>query len=265
MTKKITVILTAAVALSCLFYCMCRKSYSGRTFIISYHRIEEFRGGLRGLCVRPPVFDAQLRYLHARGFRTISLSGLIELLKTGAPIPRKVFVITLDDGYENNYLNAFPVLKKYNFTATVFLHAEAIGKIYAYPRTPYPDRHLSRAQIAEMSGYLDFGSHSMSHPDLTELTPDKIFRELLDSKTAIEKIVKKPVDTFCYPFGRHNDAVKDITKKLYAGACTTRPGLVDGRSDPYSLPRFDFKETKAMGLNDIYEARNFYLKIFLGI
>jgi peptidoglycan/xylan/chitin deacetylase (PgdA/CDA1 family) len=261
--KKVIVVLLV-VSIACgILYILCYSfgQYSNKTFIITYHKIEEYRGGLRGLCVRQEIFDKQMKYLHSKGFRTIPLKKLIELLKTKSKIPKKVFVITFDDGYENNYTRAFPILKKYDFTATVFLNAGTIGKFYGYPRSPFKDKHLSAEQIAEMSAYLDFGSHSLTHPELTELSSDEIFKELRSSKDIIEKITGKPVDTFCYPFGDYDKSVVDTVKKMYAGACTTNPGLINNNTDPYTLPRFNFKEIKAMSLKDFFKSFSFYLKI----
>ncbi len=263
--KKIIIVVFLICALISIFYFICFKRYNDKTFIITYHKIEKFKEGLLGLAVSPENFDRQMKYLYSRGYRTISLNELIEILKVNGKIPKKVFVITFDDGYENNYSAAYPILKKYNFKATIFLNAGAIGKNYMYPSSKRPEKHLSANQIVEMSSFLDFGSHSMSHVKLSQLPDNEILRELTESKKVIEEIIKKPIDTFCYPFGDYSHEVVNITKSVYSGACTTNPDLIDSNSDAYTLPRFNFKEIKAMKLNDFFNSIDFYLKVFLSI
>lgn len=263
--KKIIVLLLSVAILYSIFLRICYIKYTNKIFIISYHKIDIYKGGLRGAYVSSKTFNRQMKYLYSKGYRTIPLERLTELLKTNRKIPKKVFVLTFDDGYENNYTNMFPILKKYNFTATIFLHAAALGKYYEYPRIPFAEKHLSERQIFEMSKYIDFGSHSLSHPELTKLSSKEIFNELYTSKKIIEKIIKKPVVTFCYPFGDYDERVVEITKKLYAGATTTQPGLVDNNTNPYLLPRFNFKEIRSMSFKDFFQSIDFYIKIFSGM
>jgi len=225
--------------------------YSNKTFVIMYHKIEEHKEGLKGICVRPKTFDRQMKYLYSRGFRTIPFKQLVEILKTKSKIPKKVFVLTFDDGYENNYTDAFPILKKYNFTATIFLNAGAIGKHYEYPRSGPAQKHLSAEQITEMSELIDFGSHCITHPVLTQISFNEVLEEIKTSKTIIEKITKKPVDTFCYPYGEYDRNIVDTVKKYYSGACTTKSCLVSENTDPYLIPRIELKELRSMSFRDI--------------
>ncbi len=112
-----------------------------------------------GLSVPPDMFDAQMKLLVDNGFTTISLFDLYNNLATGQPLPDKPIVLTFDDGYVDNYEQAFPILKKYNQTATFFvITGRADAKDPAY---------MSWDMIAEMSrAGMDMQLHSKEHVDL---------------------------------------------------------------------------------------------------
>lgn len=239
--------------------------YSRRTFILYYHKIDEFkRGGLKSLFVRPVYFNLQMRYLYWRGYRTISLEELINILKEKRQIPKKVFVITFDDGYKNNYINAYPILKRYNFKASIFLTADSIGKSAAYPGEP-SEEHLNIEEIKQMTDVFAFGSHTLTHPELNKLTDKTAEYEISESKKKLYQTAGVEPKTFCYPFGKYNDSTVEIVKKYYIGACTTKSGLVNKKSDVYRLPRIEFKDILAMSFKDFFKAIEFYIKIFLGV
>ena len=263
--KKILRFLTIIIFILGGLYIFSYFRYSDKTFILCYHKIDYYHGGLKSICVSPETFDRQMKFLVERGYRTVSLTELITLLNKKKGIPRKIFVITFDDGYENNYKYAFPILKKYNFTATIFVTAGYIGKSYKYPGQP-TEKHLTRKQIKEMNNYFEFGSHSLSHPKLTKISQKKLVFELQESKKIIEKIVGKQVNHFCYPFGNYDESVKETLKPTgYRSACTTQIGLVDKNTNPFAFPRFEFKEWSAMSLKDFVKSIDFYLKIFFGL
>jgi peptidoglycan/xylan/chitin deacetylase (PgdA/CDA1 family) len=84
-----------------------------------------------------------------------------------------------------------------------------------------------------------FGSHSVSHPDLTRISPEELAGEILNSKTEIERRTGRPVKQFCYPYGEWNRAVRDAVAEHYEAACSTGAGVLDPASDPLALPRVD--------------------------
>lgn len=137
--------------------------------------------------VTPAQLESHLRFLAENGFSTI---GLEDLSPAAASKP---FMLTFDDGYEELYTVLFPLLKKYNAKAVVFLIADFIGR----------PGYLSREQILEMqqSGLFSFGSHGMTHRRLRSLPDEEIRQELHNSKTSLETLLGRPVTAFCYPFG----------------------------------------------------------------
>lgn len=196
--------------------------------ILMYHSIDE-QWTKTKLSVSTQQFREQMRYLRDRDYNVISLEELADLIKIGKRIPHNTVVITLDDGNENNYTNAFPILKEYRLPATIFLVSDWIGK----------EKFLNSTQIKEMLEYdISFGSHTKTHPSATELSKDKLKEEILLSKRAIESVTEKPVVTFCFPFGGRNPNARDILAEAgYKAACVTFPRDGSIRIDPYELKR----------------------------
>ncbi|PKN01911.1 MAG: polysaccharide deacetylase [Elusimicrobia bacterium HGW-Elusimicrobia-1] len=241
-----------------------RAYYSRRTFILCYHKIAPFRrGGLKSLFVRPRYFAAQMGYLKLRGYRTVSLPELAGIISSGQKLPPKIFAITFDDGYRDNYTSAYPTLKKNGFRATVFLMASAVGQNYAYPGEP-AEEHLSPEEIRLMSDIIDFGAHTLSHPRLADVSDAQVAVEVSGSKKALKDKAGVDAVTFCYPFGSCDERSVALARSDYVAACTTRPGLVSAGADPHLLPRVEFKDLFTMSFRDFFRAFEFYLKIALG-
>jgi peptidoglycan/xylan/chitin deacetylase (PgdA/CDA1 family) len=206
--------------------------------ILYYHSISD--DPIRST-VSPPTFARQIEHLCRTGYRILSLSEVGRRLASGGPLPANAVVITFDDGFRDNYERALPVLTRYGVTATVFLTVAYIGtdQLPTLTRTDFVPRPLDWRQVREMQACgIEFGSHTLTHPMLTALSPEQVRRELGDSKRRIEDELGAPAPFFCYPRGDFNEAVKRLAREAgYLGACTTRPGVNDARSDPYALRR----------------------------
>lgn len=253
-----------AVALLAVLLVAARARYSRRTFVLCYHKVAPFsRGGLKSLFVRPGYFDGQMGYLKMRGYRTVRLPELARMLASGEKLPGKIFVITFDDGYRDNYTAAYPILKKHGFTATVFLTASAVGKKIAYPGEP-AEEHLSPEEIKAMSDIIDFGAHTINHVRLADVSDDDVISEVAGSKKSLEAAAGVKAETFCYPFGSFDERSVGAARKNYVAACATMPGLVAEGADPHLLPRVEFKDLFTMSFRDFFKAFEFYVKITLG-
>jgi peptidoglycan/xylan/chitin deacetylase (PgdA/CDA1 family) len=191
----------------------------------------------------PKVFARQVDFLRASGFSAITLSQAVELLHgtsgETSPGSRKV-VITFDDGFQDFYTDAFPILERAGFTATVFLASDFIGKPFITGRPC-----LRATEVRELAGKgIEFGSHSASHRRLVELTTDDLEAELSGSKAAVEDIVGRAVTLFSYPF-RFPEENAQFTVTLghlldecgYGGGVTTAIGRARRQDNPRFLPR----------------------------
>jgi peptidoglycan/xylan/chitin deacetylase (PgdA/CDA1 family)/predicted small lipoprotein YifL len=189
--------------------------------VLMYHSIAVEKGNP----IRMPVeqFDTEMKYIKDQGYKTLTLKELYDYFENKVPVPDKSIVITLDDGYEDNYTSAFPVLKKYGLKATVFMITCSID---ADPNC------LTSAQLKEMDkAGIEIESHTVTHRDLDTLSYEEQLSELKDSKAALEKLLGRTVDYVAYPEGKYNDnTVKAVAAAGYKMAFTTN-GRWSDKSD----------------------------------
>ena len=208
--------------------------------ILMYHALDETRSSI---AIPSSVFAWQMQWLYDHDCSVIPLGRLVRYLYGGDPIPPRSIVVTFDDGFESVYDYAFPILSRYDFSATVFLVPGYCGQQNDWPGQPLAipcSSLLSWSQIREMDRQgIEFGAHSLSHPRLDLLSSEMVAQELLDSKACIQDQLGHSIELFAYPYGWYSEAVKAVVRGAYAGACTTRPGVVDHESDPFALDRID--------------------------
>lgn len=203
--------------------------------ILMYHRIDNklITGDkyAAGLTVSTANFEAQLNYLKSQGYSTLSFDDLYKSFYAGETLPPKSVILTFDDGYEDNYQYAFPLLQKYGLKGTFFV---ATGFTDTNPF------YMTREQIREMSDAgMNIESHTVSHPDLTKLSHDQLVYELNHSRQALQDIIGKDIFFFAYPFGTYNQAVATETKNVgYLMSVTTKVGKTQKANDPFGLVRF---------------------------
>lgn len=201
--------------------------------ILMYHSVRPNSNAQDKLCLPPDTFDRQMRFLKQYHYNVISLEELGDLIRSGKKIPFKTVVLTFDDGYKDNYLYAFPVLKKYQLPATIFVIVNEVGRQY--------DDRLSWEEIGLMqkSGLITFGSHTVNHPWLPELKDEGILaNEIFASKRILENNQRIPVNCFSYPGGRFNEKIKSLVQKAgYKLAVATSPGAKYSRDDLFLLKR----------------------------
>ncbi|MGC7847627.1 polysaccharide deacetylase family protein [Desulforudis sp. 1088] len=181
--------------------------------VLMYHKVSPDRkAGGYGLRVHPREFAWQMNYLAGRGFTAISPRDLERALYEGAPLPARPILITFDDGYRDNYLYALPVLEELGMQGTVFVVAGAIGKTNFFDaESQPPNAMMSWEEIRAMErAGITIGSHTLTHPHLTQISTDQARREIVEAKRVLEKGLGHEVRYFCYPYGDYNPAVEAL-------------------------------------------------------
>ena len=200
---------------------------NGKLRVLMYHRIDDTLDR-DILCVTPSAFSLQMTWLKEEGYTVLAPEKALEHLKTGT-LPPKAVSITFDDGYEDNYKNAFPILSEHGFSAAIFPVTGFSRGQYSHQRYKNymkPITYLNPKQIEEMSRFgISFGSHTHTHPLLTTLSLDEAKKELMISKKDLEEWTRKPVSLFAYPNGVFNPGYfSAIESSGYLAAFTVIPG-----------------------------------------
>ncbi|WP_010237849.1 polysaccharide deacetylase family protein [Clostridium arbusti] len=189
--------------------------------VLMYHSIADnskvTNVASKSIILPPEVFKEQMQYLKDNGYTTLTLDELYNFLKNDKPVPQKSVVLTFDDAYEDNYTNAYPILKEFGFRGTIFVITGGTDKIGAY---------LTSAQLKEMDANgMDIQSHTVNHEDLDTLSLEKQQETLAQSKQFLEKLLNKKVDYIAYPSGKYNDFTEQAAKNAgYTMAFTINSG-----------------------------------------
>jgi peptidoglycan/xylan/chitin deacetylase (PgdA/CDA1 family) len=191
----------------------------------------------RELSLFPDMFQQQLDFLQEQGYTTIHLQDLISYLQRGAPpLPEKPIILTFDDGYLDNYENAFPALQERGMTGTFFIITD-----FADMAATDPDyaRYATWDLLREMDAAgMELGSHSRNHPDLKGKDADYlVWQALGSSQTLAANLGKKP-RVFCYPSGSYDSQVIDIVHSAgFWGAVTTQTGVEHDNRHLFEMKR----------------------------
>jgi len=179
------------------------------------------------LWVSAQDFEDQMRALARAGYHGVTLDQVDAYWRRGVALPAKPVVVSFDDGYLSHYTKALPVLRSVRWPGVLNLELNNVGRGGISAR-------MVRALIA--AGW-EIDSHTIDHPDLTTLAPDRLRHELVDSRAEIRRRFGVPANFFCYPSGRFNATVVAAVRAAgYRGATTTDSGL--GRpGSPFTLRR----------------------------
>lgn len=210
------------------------KIPSGVTIpVLMYHEISDKTWGAEGMFVTPENMRLQMEMLAENGFTPIFLSDLDDLADIEKPV-----ILTFDDGYEGNYVNLFPLLKEFNFKATIFMVTDHIGE----------EDHLTPEQMREMSdsGLVQFGSHTNSHASLNELTKKEIIQQCQASKNIISNITGISPYLISYPQGQHNELAVSIVSKFFSFGIWDRGGKWHTISNLFKIPRIGIYNTTTL-------------------
>ena len=196
--------------------------------VLNYHQINNEDHNV--LTLSDTEFEAQINYLSQEGYNGISPDQLADYLQYGKQLPSKPILITLDDGYKDNYRVAYPILQKYHFTATIFVITDFIG---------HYGKYLTWNQIREMSDNgFSFEDHTLSHISLPKASDEEIRNQLVKSREALEWQLGKKVEYLAYPGGEYDSRVIQLAKEAgYRAAFTVNFGRDRINSTLYTLNR----------------------------
>jgi len=199
-----------------------RRSAAGKCVseelpVLMYHGIEDTPPDhpLRPWRLSPREFEQQLLTLRQNGYRSIAIEDWWKAAQSNEKVNGRAVLITFDDAFANFLNEAFPLLRKYDFTATVFVPTRYIARTAEWD-SDYDclDEIMTKRAIRFLSEQgITFGSHSESHPHLTALSPSQLLEELKSSKEKLEDIIGAPVTQIAYPHGDCNDLVVDQALK----------------------------------------------------
>lgn len=210
--------------------------------ILIYHQIAAAprkRVPFRSMMVHPDAFRRQMAWLKRLGYQGLSLREAIPYIegrKTG-----KVAAITFDDGFLNVLENAAPVLAEHGFTATNFFVSNQIGgsNVWDQPLGIAHTPCMSADQLRHWASLgHEVGAHTLDHAHLAQISDEEAMRQIHGSKQAIEAILGETITSFCYPYGEHTMAHRDMAREAgYTHAVTTERRRARSHDDPFGIPR----------------------------
>ena len=231
--------------------------------VLMYHHVAPRPGDM--VTVTPETFEGQMRHLAEDGYTTISHHELLAFVRREATPPRRTVAITFDDGWLDNGVYAFPVLRRYGLRAAIFVVTDWVerasspppaGDSPAFPphreaqeRAERGESHgivLDWERLAEMraSGVVDVYSHTRSHVKCDRVPEDVVAEELLSAKKTLEERLGSPCPYLCWPYGKIPRRAETLAREAgYEAVFTTRHDVVRPGTGPYELPRIVVKDS----------------------
>lgn len=205
-------------------------------YLLQYHQITSGEN-CSGTFVTPKIFENHVRQLTKIGIKSLTRENYLNKLLH--PEGENFVLITFDDGYENVYKYAFPILEKYGLKAAVFPITGYIGRVNLW-EVPFLGRHvhLSKSQIKELhrAGWI-IGSHTVTHPDLRKLDDNSLKVELEESKKTLEDIVGERIEALSYPYGLYDIRVKEAVRNAGYSIAFKSAGRLKFPLDLFEVPR----------------------------
>ena len=218
-----------------------------RISVLTYHSISADPGPTS---IPPTVFRGHLEVLAECGYRPIPLGDLASWLRGGAEPPAGSVVITFDDGFTDFAEHAAPLLAARGWSATVFLPTGKMGgrEDWAGANTAPARSLMSWEQVKELAGRgIEFGGHSVTHPNLTALPPDQLEREVRQCRDEItDRLGREPI-SFAPPYGASSARVREEIAKWYRISVGTRLERAGRDSDRYDVPRIEMHYFRNLG------------------
>ncbi|QCG49761.1 glycosyltransferase [Aeromonas schubertii] len=226
--------------------------------VIMYHRFidHESEKGVHGTWIPAAMFEKHLKLLKRLGYETLTFrdlaeKGFIHRLEYG----KKYLMITVDDGYLDNLTRMLPLLEKYGYKAVVYVvtgeeHNRWDVEHPTNPDTRVPLMNSEQLKALVVSGHVEIGGHTLTHPRLSQLSSDQQAHEIGENKRQLEALLGHPLLSFAYPYGDLNEGAKaQAIAAGYRYAVATNSGPKVMHRDPYQIRRIAiFPRTDVFGL-----------------
>ena len=214
------------------------RAFDKRIDVLMYHSISDEPGPTS---IPPDVFRGQMTALRDCGYNAVSVSDLASWHSGQKELSPRSFVITFDDGFADFADHAFSDLQTNNWSATIFIPVAHMGTRESWAGANTHPRQLLTWRQAEALAKegIEFGSHSLSHSDLTTLESAELRQELCQSRTEIEQRLQRTPTSFAPPYGRSNRSVREEISKWYGSSVGTRLQRAGRLCDLYDVPRIE--------------------------
>jgi peptidoglycan/xylan/chitin deacetylase (PgdA/CDA1 family) len=200
--------------------------------ILIYHSVRPYidsdSAAVRRYIATPDTLEKELAYLKDNGYTSVTFDDLESCLRRGTALPARPVIISFDDNWQSQFDYAFPLLKKYGFTATFYVWVAVVGMKH----------HMSWDEVRKLrAAGMQIGCHTMTHPYLTRVRDDQgLKREILGARQRIEAEIGTPVTSIAYPFGQYNERVVAAVREAgFTSARSTWPGVVHSVEGLFSL------------------------------
>ncbi len=231
-----------------------RKLAPGAIPVLMYHRVPDAPIATKHRTfVTRENFEKQLRFFARRGLQAITFRDYLAFSRGDRALPefpRKPFILTFDDGYRDNFLNMLPLARKYGFKGVLFLLGDfsAGGNFWDTGEDVEANKLMTREQKkAFVDNGWEIGAHTLSHPDLTRLSDEDVLHELRESRARIELELQTKVVSFAYPFGAHDDRVKDLVRQSgFEFGIATDAGGITIEDDRFAVFRVNMFPEESM-------------------
>ena len=226
-----------------------------RPRVLMYHMVRDHIDGAKfnKLRVKPTEFEKQVAWMKAEGFHFVTMQ---ELQANWGKHPEKTVAITFDDGYLDNLENAYPIIEKYQAKATIYVVVDRHDRDWStYKKAHHNSGELARepklndeqVKFLAQSGWVEIGSHTLTHANLDKLDEAECLKELFESKVQLEQLTNMPVTSFAYPFGIYSARDVEIAKQVgYSNAVTTNEGIDSEHPDFMQLQRIKISGKDSM-------------------
>ena len=207
--------------------------------VLMYHHVQPeavaVQRGQTGLTVDPAYFDQQMNYIATHGYTTITAEQLVLALRNHTGLPAKSIVVTLDDGYQDNFDYAYPIFQKYHLIGNLMVATGLLGGVGN-------NTYYTWDELKQMvgSGLIYTTDHTWSHYSMGSSTPEKDQMEIMTAKQQLESNLGKTQDVFTYPYGTgyNNPRVtQELVQDGFLGAYSTIGGAWQCDSYIYALRR----------------------------